>query len=65
MPERFLRVTEPECGDLDAALSWVVQTIDTEKFDLPNIEITTFHSLDDDSTRYEASVRGLIGERDA
>lgn len=60
MAERFVKITEPDLADLDAALSWVVQTIEAEGFEHPNIEVTAFHSLDDGTTRYEASVRGLV-----
>jgi hypothetical protein len=63
MTERFLRVTEPECGDLDAALAFVVRTIENEGFDLPNVRIEAFR-FGDDEFRYEASVSGLITDKD-
>ena len=57
--ERFLKVTEPDLPDMDAALSWVVQTIDAEGIEYPNITVTALHDLEG-VTRYEASVSGLI-----
>lgn len=57
MAERFVRITAPDLPDLDAALSWVVQTVDKEGLPLPNITIQAYHPLGGEPY-YSATVSG-------
>lgn len=64
--ERFVKIANPDLPSLDAALSWVVQTIDTENFRFPSVEIQALHPVDEDEpTHYEASVRGNVTTKES